>query len=93
MRLKSTFNFNGKVEISIHAPIVGCDEKENVISNIQIISIHAPIVGCDFGGLRQKTLSMEISIHAPIVGCDKSGIANLPSNLVFQSTHPSWGAT
>ena len=34
-----------------------------------------------------------ISIHAPIVGCDSCS-ARLTFRLnIFQSTHPSWGAT
>ena len=36
-------------KISIHAPIVGCDDgvhKRKI--NYTVISIHAPIVGCDF---------------------------------------------
>ena len=34
-----------------------------------------------------------ISIHAPIVGCDTSTISPLGAFSLFQSTHPSWGAT
>ena len=33
--------------ISIHAPIVGCDNKDISTHIIDLISIHAPIVGCD----------------------------------------------
>ena len=37
--------------ISIHAPIVGCDDKILVVDALpKEISIHAPIVGCDFIG-------------------------------------------
>ena len=36
--------------ISIHAPIVGCDLTiKELITYISRISIHAPIVGCDGG--------------------------------------------
>ena len=101
--------------ISIHAPIVGCDQFINNILlyiivfqsthpswgatdlNYDIylmlaISIHAPIVGCDLEKL-DLDRRLEISIHAPIVGCDK--LRELPLQLfsLFQSTHPSWGAT
>ena len=56
--------------ISIHAPIVGCDEEiSKVVKTQNIISIHAPIVGCDVEVI-QDTLFHQISIHAPIVGCD-----------------------
>ena len=34
-----------------------------------------------------------ISIHAPIVGCDANTMALVLSLILFQSTHPSWGAT
>ena len=34
-----------------------------------------------------------ISIHAPIVGCDSKYILDLIRDDIFQSTHPSWGAT
>ena len=33
--------------ISIHAPIVGCDSNWSNLKDFIIISIHAPIVGCD----------------------------------------------
>ena len=36
---------------------------------------------------------MDISIHAPIVGCDKRRVPSIGPELIFQSTHPSWGAT
>ena len=35
--------------ISIHAPIVGCDQTMFYLNHhLGIISIHAPIVGCDY---------------------------------------------
>ena len=57
------------------------------------ISIHAPIVGCDKNRSYRNVQGNIISIHAPIVGCDPR-IHSLPSfEYLFQSTHPSWGAT
>ena len=56
-------------QISIHAPIVGCDFIQCVAWKKTAISIHAPIVGCDPFDIDRK-LTPEISIHAPIVGCD-----------------------
>ncbi len=49
-------------------------------------------------GVRQQEItitacSADISIHAPIVGCDKSSLSFISQDLIFQSTHPSWGAT
>ena len=35
----------------------------------------------------------DISIHAPIVGCDFISVTNRHKINIFQSTHPSWGAT
>ena len=35
----------------------------------------------------------DISIHAPIVGCDISYAGYKDDYSLFQSTHPSWGAT
>ena len=42
---------------------------------------------------QSQLFTSKISIHAPIVGCDYDWI--LPSAIIklFQSTHPSWGAT
>ena len=37
--------------------------------------------------------TLKISIHAPIVGCDASTTLSGSFNMIFQSTHPSWGAT
>ena len=62
--------------------------KDPHIKELLKISIHAPIVGCDpIPYSRRKTT--DISIHAPIVGCDLTRILY----VLFQSTHPSWGAT
>ena len=56
------------------------------------ISIHAPRVGCD-GTTRWSWGMQGISIHAPRVGCDFDVLSNLVTGIVFQSTHPVWGAT
>ena len=63
-------NSNSINIISIHAPIVGCDEEEGSPYYESNISIHAPIVGCDGRRLIYYSRSTFISIHAPIVGCD-----------------------
>ena len=57
-----------------------------------IISIHAPRVGCDL----RRTLIVHlggISIHAPRVGCDNGSCTVNFCVMLFQSTHPVWGAT
>ena len=102
--------------ISIHAPIVGCDDQQRwycIFKHrfqsthpswgatqkwplnwlIQEISIHAPIVGCDHLSFKIYTYLTHISIHAPIVGCDLVHGKKLIAVMIFQSTHPSWGAT
>ena len=58
-----------------------------------LISIHAPIVGCDIMWGSSKPTAIRISIHAPIVGCDKATHEDSYKFALFQSTHPSWGAT
>ena len=44
----TVYECDNMTDISIHAPIVGCDEGFDllIIDEAQI-SIHAPIVGCD----------------------------------------------
>ena len=81
------------LSISIHAPIVGCDNNEKDGFDSVEISIHAPIVGCDTAPVCTTSSPSAISIHAPIVGCDHLKEKNTVSTFLFQSTHPSWGAT
>ena len=79
--------------ISIHAPIVGCDiEKDKKPKFISYFNPRThrgvrPHIPTTAEGLS------EISIHAPIVGCDKNVLLLLKTRKIFQSTHPSWGAT
>ena len=79
--------------ISIHAPIVGCDNIGfSLVPNFDI-SIHAPIVGCDpvtacIGHFRCYFNPRTHRGVRPFLN------VNDPSRLtIFQSTHPSWGAT
>ena len=81
------------MNISIHAPIVGCDSDAIPEMYDLQISIHAPIVGCDSFLLHQSVHYTVISIHAPIVGCDFLMPSLRCMIFKFQSTHPSWGAT
>ena len=104
--------------ISIHAPIVGCDNhfygKSKYIIEFQsthpswgatektgttyakaYISIHAPIVGCDFLKTWWRAIGwvyFNPRTHRG-VRLYGSGGAEVLTALVFQSTHPSWGAT
>ena len=81
-------------DISIHAPIVGCDARLSECSRRHLSHFNPRT----HRGVRHKREFVfetykGISIHAPIVGCDVNAqIANEHIGL-FQSTHPSWGAT
>ena len=59
----------------------------------EIISIHAPLTGCDAPPHRARRHARGISIHAPLTGCDLRTPPKTPRVSVFQSTHPSRGAT
>ena len=80
-------------KISIHAPIVGCDNLFPVFTQTTSLfqSTH-PSWGATFLVLEISTF-FKISIHAPIVGCDAFAPLNNDVSSSFQSTHPSWGAT
>ena len=56
------------------------------------ISIRAPLAGCDFN-LVTDCHSFFISIHTPLAGCDAGYDYDTVQDRVFQSTHPSRGAT
>ena len=58
-----------------------------------LVSIHAPRVGCDGWGRLIQIVSPPVSIHAPRVGCDTKLFSNVLSQIMFQFTHPVWGAT
>ena len=78
--------------ISIHAPLAGCDRRGLYLLRPDVISIHAPLAGCDNVFYRVFRDGM-ISIHAPLAGCDEDVFAVKPHKILFQSTHPSRGAT
>ena len=86
-------DYDGLLDISIHAPIVGCDFCMLLCFFLSLyfnprthrgVRLVEPV---EFPGFRK------ISIHAPIVGCDFIFLYALRNYQVFQSTHPSWGAT
>ncbi len=56
-----------------------------------MISIHAPLAGCDLQVVKLINVII-ISIHAPLAGCDGTD-AEKDAQTLFQSTHPSRGAT
>ena len=78
--------------ISIHAPIVGCDAGIELPDPSKPISIHAPIVGCDGGrqGKAKHNDNFNPRTHRGV----RRHIQHLLNTICrFQSTHPSWGAT
>ena len=80
--------------ISIHAPIVGCDEDYLVLCRIPQISIHAPIVGCDDAEALRVTADADNFNPRTHRGVRPVALVkSLFSPSKFQSTHPSWGAT
>ena len=78
--------------ISIHAPLAGCDGYAVLYGDEAAISIHAPLAGCD-SELRKTEVKSKISIHAPLAGCDAMTSASCTTWRRFQSTHPLRGAT
>ena len=83
------------VQVSIHAPRVGCDETLRHFGRhrMHLVSIHAPRVGCDYTDRDSAIPVFRVSIHAPRVGCDVKGLGALSGVALFQFTHPVWGAT
>ena len=70
-------------EISIHAPLTGCDGKGLSTNDYTTaISIHAPLTGCDTS-LNALSNEIDISIHAPLTGCDcnPSSQISVPSQI------------
>ena len=57
-----------------------------------LISIHAPRVGCDYSRIDIFTVYAYFNPRTPR-GVRPRETCNLPSKLLFQSTHPAWGAT
>ena len=65
------------VDISIHAPLAGCDPGDaGDLYALWGISIHAPLAGCDHK-LTATIKNIDISIHAPLAGCDRIPIRGL----------------
>ena len=80
-------------EISIHAPLAGCDH--SACSRRRSRRYFNPRTPC---GVRHvpagccATVAI-ISIHAPLAGCDPRGDPARDGRNPFQSTHPLRGAT
>ena len=73
MRHDVTENDFKEYEISIHAPLTGCDlNHAQTYNSFCLISIHAPLTGCDLVKTKIAFLTVSISIHAPLTGCDSA---------------------
>ena len=79
-------------EISIHAPLAGCDASRCLSSSSTHISIHAPLAGCDPGTGRVQNAHSQFQSTHPLRGATISVIAAV-NWVEFQSTHPLRGAT
>ena len=75
------------VEISIHAPLAGCDYWNTFFDHFDGISIHAPLAGCDQSNPGYPW-DWYISIHAPLAGCDDRGSCNSGSRRYFNPRTP-----
>ena len=90
---QGTNSHGATMSISIHAPIVGCDVDTRCWKS-QVIDFNPRTHrGVRPMALQTDTDLCNISIHAPIVGCDEDDYNKHNQRQIFQSTHPSWGAT
>ena len=80
------------IDISIHAPLAGCDRPYPALRRCQ--ANFNPRTPC---GVRPYVRGLvdqdSISIHAPLAGCDVECGLRLIGYSQFQSTHPLRGAT
>ena len=77
---------NGRVLISIHAPVKGATNKRAYSRSYGAISIHAPVKGATIGQ-RLRSPGLDISIHAPVKGAT-SMAEHRSGQQLFQSTLP-----
>ena len=79
--------------ISIHAPLAGCDQNDK--EDFSLYNDFNPRTPC---GVRPGScficrVIFAISIHAPLAGCDIEHVLQRLHPKIFQSTHPLRGAT
>ena len=67
--------------------------QDHRVGFFSLISIHAPRAGRDPGKTSEVTFVDYISIHAPHAGRDSRSDSHSGQQHLFQSTHPSRGAT
>ena len=89
----AVFNYDyGFADISIHAPLAGCDLDETKVYRVRAISIHAPLAGCDGGAVNFWAFPAAFQSTHPLRGATFT-FDQATTVDVFQSTHPLRGAT
>ena len=79
-------------QISIHAPLAGCDCLCQGRPDRNDISIHVPLAGCDAFQFGHSPKYRQFQSTYPLRGATYSGTYNRKLRL-FQSTYPLQGAT
>ena len=79
-------------DISIHAPLAGCDRLGYNRRFRTPISIHAPLAGCDVARCRRGACQTYFNPRTPC-GVRHGLLYSYDMNILFQSTHPLRGAT
>ena len=81
------------VNISIHAPLTGCDAVvDGIVFDSRKISIHAPLTGCDWVIALLPTRAENFNPRTPYGMRRKEAVEPVPQTK-FQSTHPLRDAT
>ena len=80
--------------ISIHAPIVGCDNQDSCMyTNISLFQSTHPSWGATFAPVFKCSVLILFQSTHPSWGATCSTCTQSINICIFQSTHPSWGAT
>ena len=82
-----------RLEVSIHAPRVGCDTYRLVVKPTSSRFNSRTPCGVRLSSSMTYAQIHNVSIHAPRVGCDKDVTEMQTQSNEFQFTHPVWGAT
>ena len=80
-------------DISIHAPLAGCDVRLERPPPLLVISIHAPLAGCDRDRAVAAVAPGKFQSTHPLRGATALVLTATAALPVFQSTRPLRGAT
>ena len=93
VRPQFLIHIGGFLEISIHAPLAGCDLVHSKHKfGLPGISIHAPLAGCDSPSRGLAGWIVDFNPRTPC-GVRRGVIGDIHIVKQFQSTHPLRGAT